>query len=242
MKPLVFGILVVCLPALATAQAPASAPEDGWMAPPLVEAPPQPPLYVAPPSPEELEQPGPEIGLMASETAFGMLTAAGSSLLTYFLLVKPLQAQASTPGDRQLADIMFLIGFGAVPLAVSQTQVGIANESRFYSSEGWPAALSGLGAQAAVVGLYYLVRQGNADHGEPVLLIGTIVGVPLVEMAVINLTKKPRRKQRPTLGAVLTLEEGQGLQAGLPLPTPAWLPGAEGPLLGLQLPLLQGRF
>ncbi len=244
MKPLVIATLMVCLPALATAQAPVSSSEEGWLAPPLIEAPPQPHAFRTP-SLDEVEKPGPEVGLMISETAFGMLTAAGTSLLTYYLLVKPLQAQAANGGsttDKQLADAMFLLGFASVPLAVSQTQVGIANESRFYSSEGWPAALSGLGAQAAVLGLYYLVRQGNADHGEPVLLIGTVVGVPLVEMAVINLTKRPRRKARPNVGAVLTLGADQRLQAGLPVPTPAWLPGNGAPILGLQLPLMQGRF
>ncbi len=245
MKPLVLALLVVLVPALARAQAPASAPDGSLQAPPLVEAPPQPPLQVAPVSAVAVEEPGPEVGLMLSESVFGMLSAAGTSLLLYFLALKPLQAQAASsgnPADRQFADIIFLLGFSAVPLAVSQTQVGIANESRYYAAEGWPAALSGLGAQAAVLGLYYWIHGGKAEQGEPLLLIGTVVGVPLVEMAVINLTKQPRWKLRPKLGAALTLGEDGRLNVGLPLPTPTLLPGAGGPTVGLQLPLLQGRF
>ncbi|HZA12985.1 MAG TPA: hypothetical protein VE618_00755 [Myxococcaceae bacterium] len=257
-------VLVLMCPALAWAQAKQPPPDEKeWIPPPLIEAPPEepakkeapPPPAAPPPTPSPPAQPqaaqtppGPEVGLMISEAAFGMLTSAGASLLTYYLFLKNLQGGGglSLGGDAQtVADVLLMVVFSGVPLAVAQTELGIANSSHYYSSELWPAALAGLGAQAAVLGLYFLVRDSLGDRGEAVLLIGTCAAVPLVQMAAINLTKTPRW-QLPGGGprgrSVFTLGEGGRLQLGLPLPSPVILRGPRGPAIGAQLSLLEGRF
>jgi hypothetical protein len=270
-------ILVLSSPSLARAQQPQSPPpeEEEWVAPPLIEAPrsdppsnkgdapiASPPTPLAPPgtpvvphphSPfgqaPPLHPPGPEIGLMVSESLFGMLTAAGSGLLLYYLVLKNLtQVGSSNPlgGDAEtVSNLLFLLGFASVPLAVAQTEVGIANGSHFFSSEGWPAALSGLGAQAAVLGLYYLTRGPLRDGGEPALLIGTCIAVPLVEMAVINLTKSPRW-QLPGGGfrtaSMIHVNQRGEVQWGTPVPVPVIVPGTRGLQIGAQLSLAGGRF
>jgi len=239
-------------------EAPANDPPANKEDAPATPAPPQPAPQWTPQAPHPaspygqsppLHSPGPEIGLMVSESLFGMLTAAGSSLLLYYLVLKNFAQMGTVTGgggDMQtISTVIFLLGFGAVPLAVSQTEVGIANGSRYYSSEGWPASLSGLGAQAAVLRLYYMVRGSLLDGGEAVLLIGTCVGVPLVEMAVINLTKRPRWRL-PAGGfreaSLITVAESGELRWSMPVPLPAVVPGARGPELGTQLSLLRGRF
>lgn len=176
---------------------------------------------------------------MITESAFGMLTAAGTALLPYYLMLRPLRSTGEI--DPSVANLIFILVFSAVPLAVSQTELSLANGSRYYFSESWPASLAGLGAQAAVVGLFYLLTNGRTiEHGEGTLLIGTVVFVPLVEMAVINLTKTPRWKSPAAApAALLRWQQGQGVQAGLAAPSP--LIGAEG-MVGLQLPILSGRF
>ena len=279
MRSAVAIVLVLSLPSLARAQqTQMPPPEEGeWAPPPLVEAPgsdqpssrpdapaapppaqavppetalPHPPQSPFGPAPSA-NPPGPEIGLMVSESLFGMLTAAGSGLLLYYLVLKNFTQMGSTAalgvgGDLQtIGNVLFLLGFAAVPVAVAQTEVGIANGSHFYSSEGWPASLSGLGAEAGVLGLYYLLRGSLLDGGEAVLLIGTCVGVPLVEMAVINLTKVPRWRVPGggfrTASLITVGQEGK-VQWTLPAPMPALLRGARGPELGAQLSLLSGRF
>jgi hypothetical protein len=268
MRTLAAFVLVLMSPALARAQQASEPPaeEKEWVAPPLVETPPdesaakkeQPPP--PPPAPARAppgtvaqpqtppQTPGPEVGLMISEALFGMLTAAGTSLLAYYLFLKNLQGGGLPVGgtdSQTIADVLLMVVFGGVPLAVAQTEVGIANGSHYYSSEGWSAALSGLGAEAAVLGLYFLVRDSLADRGEAVLLIGSCAGVPLVQMALINLTKTPRW-QLPGGGfrgrSVFMLDERGRVRLGVPLPLPALLPGARGPTLGAQLSLLGGRF
>ena len=66
--------------------------------------------------PKAQEKPGPEVGLMVSEALFGSLTAAGVTVLPYFLLF----ANGSI-GDPTLSSIIFCLIFGAAPLAVAQT-------------------------------------------------------------------------------------------------------------------------
>jgi hypothetical protein len=271
MRTLAAVVLVLMSPALARAQQASERPaeEKEWVAPPLVETPtdesagkkeqpPPPPPAPARAPPGTVAQPqappqtpGPEVGLMVSEALFGMLTASGTTLLAYYLFLKSvLHGGLSFPGaDPQtvstVSTVLVLLAFSGVPLATAQTQVGIANGSHYYSSEGWPAALSGLGAEAAVLGLYFLVRGSLVDEGEAVLLIGTCAAVPLVQMAVINLTKTPRW-QLPgggfRGGSVFMLDERGRVRLGVPLPLPALLPGARGPTVGAQLSLLGGRF
>lgn len=189
------------------------------------------------------EPPGPEIGLMVSESAFGMLTAGASSLLAYYMMLKPMLSQSMgfSSAESTVGNVLFLFIFGSIPMAVAQTELGIANGSRYYESESWPAMLSGLAAQGGVIGLYYLTRGSFQDGGEAFLLIGTIVGVPLVEMAVINLTKQPRFGSA-RIGAMLTYDEGGGLQAGVPVPSPMPVQTAMGPGMGFGLTLLNGSF
>ncbi len=225
-----------------------------WTPPPMVPAPEAPaPQGLPPPPPAPpvaqsqptaapsaatlAERNAPEIGLMVSEALFGMLTAAGVSVLPYFLL------DASGLLTNNVVGAVLLIAiFSAVPLAVAQTQTSIANGSRWYYSEMWPAALAGLAGQAAVLGLFYATGWlpssgsnigGGTGSGVPkasgsaaLLLLGTAVVVPLLQMAVINLTKQPKFRTndapRPTVAPSLS-----------PIVTDA----RSGPSLGAQLGL-----
>src|SRR5581483_3168058 len=101
-------------------------------------------------------------------------------------------------GNETIGYVIYLVVFAAVPLSTAQTEVALANGSRYYYSETWPAALIGLAAEAAVVGLAYLTAGEGPDPdtgagivrrnaNELVLLIGTIGIVPLLQMAAINL-------------------------------------------------------
>jgi hypothetical protein len=254
------ALLVLCsfLPAAASAQGSADAPLP---LPPLVEAegtppPPPPPEPAPPPSssyvpgqksavpypyspavPTEPARPPPEVGLMITESLFGMLTAAGTGLLGWYLLVKPLTQSGIDPA---IGNLIFGLTFASVPMAVAQTQLNLANGSRYYYSESWPAYLSGLGAQAAVLGLFYLVGGVNSPWGERLLLVGTVVGVPLTTMAVINLTKQPRRG--PRVGSLLGWDPASGLVVSVPRFSPTALRTARGASPGLFLGLAEGRF
>lgn len=190
-----------------------------------------------------VEKPGAEVGLMVSESLFGMLTSAGITLLPYFLLFNN-----GIFGDPTISSVMLVLIFATVPLAVAQTQVSLANGSRYYISETWPTALAGLGAQAAVLGLFYWtgwlgVPQASggtpsAGGSEVLLLVGSIAAVPLVQMAVLNLTKSPRFKP-VTLGGG---KPGHGVTLGLPTPTPVLAETTAGRSVGLSLSLLNGTF
>ena len=113
--------------------------------------------YGTPRQVQPVEKPPVEWGYMISESLFGMLTSAGISLIPYFLLLRPMVTQNALLGDAAISTVVFVLIFAAVPLAVSQTQLSLANGSRYYVSEAWPAALAGLGAQAAVLGLFFLL-------------------------------------------------------------------------------------
>jgi len=150
--------------------------------------------------PKAAEKPSPEIGLMVSGGLFGMLKAAGVVVLPYF---PPFGGASLLAGDPTISSIIF-IAIAAVPLAVAQTQVSLANGSRHYFSEMWPAALVGLAGQAAVLALFYAtgwlptstVSGGTPRSGGSValLFIGAIGVVPLMQMALINLIKQPKMK------------------------------------------------
>jgi hypothetical protein len=200
-----------------------------------------------------LPPPGPEVGLMVTETLFGALTAAGISLLPYFLILQPTSACSGTAAyycstfyiDPTVQTILTIVIFGAVPLAVAETQLGIANGSRYYVSEAWPAMLTGLGMEGAVLGLSYWVNQSNGSAAEWILLAGTVGVVPLATMAVINLTKQPRFRMTlgPPPGALLSFSPETGLLAGLPMPEPLIRPGTAvrgSPFSGVGIPVLRG--
>ncbi|MDX2015209.1 MAG: hypothetical protein SFW67_33760 [Myxococcaceae bacterium] len=276
MRVLTYVMVALLVPALARAQ-------SGWTPPPLIEAPPPDPSQAPPPAPpltpqgtpvppsayppsqarpsylpygpqQPKEPPGPEVGLMVSESLFGMLTAAGITILPFFLF--GFSSGGLLSGDPVLGTILAALLFGSAPLAVAQTQVSIANGSRYYVSETWPAALAGLAAQAAVLGLTYLTG-GNAIvrnnvtcpvgsmpavptgcGNDVLLLVGSIVAVPLIQMAVINLFKQPRFKP-----AVASRDAKTGaLSFGVPTPTPLLGPTAHGFAVGANVSLVDFRF
>lgn len=255
MRPTLVVVLTLGLSGNAWAQA-------DWTPPPMVPAPetpmpgtPPPPTltpspYAPTPSPygqQTLEKPAPEVGLMVSESLFGMLTAAGVSLLPYFLL-----EASGLLTDNTIGSILLVSIFGAVPLATAQTQISIANGSRYYFSETWPGALSGLAAQAAVLGLFYAtgwLPKGTAAGGGtggpnsgaptasgsiPLLLIGSGLIVPLIQMAVINLTKTPKFRT--------PLDPKAPVKMSPPTASPIVMQTSRGTSLGFALNLLNGSF
>lgn len=181
--------------------------------------------------------PGPEVGLMVTESLFGILTAAPSVLLPYYLFLKPMLGAPSAAGaDNTVTTLLFVMVFASVPMGVAQTELNIANTSRYYVTESWVASLSALGAQAGVIGLYYLLHNSSPSApAEAVLLGGSVIGVPLLTMAAINLGKSPRLVGRGGgAGALLSHDPDRGWALGLPtlLPTAG----------GAHLPLMGGRF
>jgi hypothetical protein len=250
MRPfLVYVVMAAVLPAAAIGQNAPTSADPAPSPPPLVPAQPSPGLSSdnePPPaayaqSPGENEKPPPEIGLMVSESAFGILTAGATSLIPYFLLLR--NSASLTGGDPTIGNLLYVLVFSAVPLAVSQTELSLANGSAYYFSESWPASLSGLATQAAVIGLYMAINGGLSTgngSGEAVLLAGTTVFVPLVEMAVINLTKVQRNKV-PFGGFGAARFTPQGPSFGVPTPVPLFSPGSL-QLEGLSLPLASGVF
>lgn len=202
------------------------------------------------PQPARDEKPPFEWGLAISESLFGMLTSAAISLIAYFLLLRPMVDPNAGQGlglDNTVSTVIFILIFAATPLAVSQTQLSLANGSRYYFSESWPAALAGLAAEAAVLGLFFAeaashkqvqevppMRGGN----EPLLLIGTVVAVPLIEMAVINLFKSPRVGRV----AAVSRDTRGGFALGVPTVAPLIGQTRVGLGVGLQAQLINVRF
>jgi hypothetical protein len=280
MRFLTYVLVALLVPSLARAQ-------SGWTPPPLIEAPPPDPTIAPPPPPltpqgtppppgappgqarpqylpygpqQPKEPPGPEVGLMVSESFFGMLTAAATTILPFFLFGL---SESSPPGgllkgDITIATVATVLLFALAPVSVAQTQVSIANGSRFFVSDTWPAVISGLVAQAAVLGLTYLVGRGSIVRntvtcgvgppplgGTPsqcgndlVLLIGSVVAVPLIQMVAINLFKQPRFKP-----AVASRDAKTGaLSFGVPTPTPILGQTASGFAVGANVSLVDLRF
>lgn len=194
--------------------------------------------------PKAEEKPKPEIGLMVSEALFGSLTAAGVTILPYFLLFGGGQLQ-----DPTLSSIIFCLIFGAAPLAVAQTQVSLANGSRHYHSEMWIPALVGLGGQAAVLGIFYATgwlptgsqASGGVPNGGSVawLMIGSIALVPLLQMGAINLFKTPKNEGFGVIGDPV---KGIGVAFAPPTAAPILAPSAAGTSVGVQLSFLRGIF
>ena len=193
--------------------------------------------------PKSMEKPAPEIGLMVSESLFGMLTAAGVTVLPYFLLFSN-----GSFLEEPISSIVFCLIFGAAPLAVAQTQVSLANGSRFYQADTWPAALSGVAGMAGVLGIYYAFGwlpkpfvQGGVQQdrtaGVAWLMIGSIAIVPLLQMAVINLFKQPKPGMNFTIGDPV---KRQGVTFAPPTLAP--IVSSSSGLAGAQLSLLRGNF
>lgn len=199
--------------------------------------------------PKSKEKPGPEVGLMVSEALFGALTAAGITVLPYFLLF----ANGTLAADPTVDSIIFILIFSAAPLAVAQTEVSLANGSRYYQAETWVAALTGLVAQAGVLGIFYATAGGafwlptqqvsggvNSTGGSVAwLMIGAIGIVPLIQMAAINLFKQPRVQAFATIGDP---KNGLGVAFAPPVAAPILGPTSQGTSLGVQLSFLRGSF
>jgi len=195
---------------------------------------------------------------MISEGLFGMLTAAGVSLLPYFLLLQGFvngQEGGLFGSDQAVGWVVTTILFAAIPLSTAQTEVSIANGSRWYYSDTWPAALIGLGVEGAVLGLSYLARTtpnngvsiGPTQRLNPiVLLVGTIGIVPLAQMAIINLFKSPRFGKPGSGGgggnALVSYRDGK-FTVGVPgvAPVLSYDRGAGG-VTGGQVSVLSGRW
>src|SRR5690348_16370819 len=94
---------------------------------------------------------------MFTEGAFGLLTAGAEVLLPYLLISLLSQGGAFDPTLETVLIIALLV---AEPLAVSQTIMGIANGSHYYTSEAWPSMLPGLAAGAAVLGVASIASPG----------------------------------------------------------------------------------
>jgi len=197
--------------------------------------------------PKTTEKPGPEIGLMVSESLFGALTAAGVTVLPYFLLFAN-----GTLGDPTISSVVFCLIFGAAPLAVAQTQVSLANGSRFYQSETWIPALTGLVGMAGVLGVFALsangtfwLPTGQASGGVPNggsvawLMIGAIGLVPLLQMAAINLFKQPKPGMNFAIGD--PAKKG-GIAFAPPTITPVIAPSAGTTAVGAQFSVLRGNW
>jgi hypothetical protein len=206
------------------------------------------------PQPLADEKPPLEWGLMLSESLFGMLTSAGVSLIPYFLLLRPMVVESgggiAVIGDATVSAVIFTLIFCAVPLAVSQTQISLANGSRYYFSESWPAALAGLAAEGAVLGLFFAIKGPATARLTPMqggnellLLIGSIGIVPLVQMAVINLTKSLRAPKPLVASAFLAPDAKKGTFS-VRMPSVAPLIGQTrvGLAVGMSAQLINVRF
>ncbi|MFT3708740.1 MAG: hypothetical protein QM817_13905 [Archangium sp.] len=192
--------------------------------------------------PKAIQKPGLEIGLMVSESLFGSLTAAGVTILPYFLLFNG--GTLAPP----INSIVFCLIFGAAPLAVAQTQVSLANGSRFYQSETWIPALVGLAGMGGVLAIYGATgwlpvtqASGGVPNGGSVvwLMIGAIGIVPLMQMAAINLFKQPKPGMTFALGD--PAKKG-GIAFAPPTITPYVVPGSGQTTVGAQLSLLRGAW
>lgn len=189
--------------------------------------------------PKSTEKPGPEVGLMVSEGLFGALTMAGVTILPYFLLF----SQGTLP--EPVGSVLFVVIFAAAPLASAQTQLGIANGSRYYQIDSWIPMLTGLGAMAGVLGIYYATgwlpgvqASGGVPNGGSVawLMIGSIGVVPLLQMAAINLFKTPKPGMTFALGDPV---KRQGIAFAPPTLAPV-VNASTGALTGAQLSLFRG--
>ncbi|MFZ5444574.1 MAG: hypothetical protein ACOZQL_31565 [Myxococcota bacterium] len=233
---------------------PAPEPTTTQALPPGTPPPPsatQPPAYVpGQPSksgyqyspygqPRSTEKPGPEVGLMVSEGLFGALTMAGVTILPYFLLF------SSNSLPEPVGSVLFVVIFAAAPLASAQTQLGIANGSRYYNVDSWIPMLTGLAGMAGVLGVFYATgwlptaqASGGVPNGGSVawLMIGSIGVVPLLQMAAINLFKQPKPGMQFAIGDPV---KRQGIAFAPPSLAPV-VNTSTGAITGAQLSLFRG--
>lgn len=198
--------------------------------------------------PKSQEKPKPEIGLMVSESLFGMLSAAGITVLPYFLLFGTGALNFGGDDPRLIPSILLGVIFGATPLAVAQTQIGIANGSRYYQSEMWIPALTGLAGMGGVLAIYFALGglpQGYASGATPddatgrtvFLFVGAIGIVPVLQMVAINLFKQPKPGMTFALG-----DPAKGVGVAFNPPSLSPIINASNNVAGAQLSLLSGRW
>jgi hypothetical protein len=202
--------------------------------------------YGAPPK----EKPGPEVGLMITESLFGMLTAGSVIILPYLLF-----AATGLLSTEILGTVALIALCAAAPLAVAQAQVGIANGSAFWRAESWIPLITGILGEGLVFLTYYfangrsfvpqdLLNPSYSVTGAPVspaptlyVLVMSSVAVPLLQMVAINLFKQPKFKPY-----ALNYQPGEGFAFGLPTPAPILSQTATGTSLGMSVSVLNMRF
>jgi hypothetical protein len=203
--------------------------------------------------PMNKQPPGPEIGLMVTESLFGMLTAAGVTILPYLLF----SLTGILDGDPTLSAVLLMATVAIAPLSVAQTQTGIANGSNYYHIDSWIPLLTGLAGEGLVVLTYYAARGGtlappqtfNTPTGVPEnqapiywLLIGSAAVVPILQMVAINLFKQPKFKAYAEDDNA-NHEKKALATLGLPKPMPVLTQTATGnPSVGLGISLLNGTW
>lgn len=206
-------------------------------------------------SPSAREAPGPEIGMMITESLFGMLTAGATLVLPYILF-----SLTGLTADATMGNVMLIALMVATPFATANAQVGIASGSFHYRIESWVPMLAGLLGDALVFGTYLMWNGGisqpppslfpsssGAAGGVPpgvapqiiYLLVAASAAVPLLQMAAINIFKQPRL--RPYARASAASRTG-GVTLEPPMAHPILTPTASGTSLGLGLALLRGTF
>jgi len=192
--------------------------------------------------------PGPEVGLMVSEALFGMLSAAGTTILPYFLL----GLGSGVQGD--IMGILTVALFALTPVVVSQTQVGIANGSAYYKTDAWIPLLVGLASEGIVLTTYYFANgktfvppspyasSGAAPRDQSAviwLFIGSLGVVPLLQMVSINLFKAPKTGILAKLGGP---PDKNGFSVGLPMPAPVLSRTQAGLSVGAQMQFFRGTW
>lgn len=190
---------------------------------------------------EVVDRPAFEPGWAAFEFAVGALVSAGMTVLPYFMLFASGQL-----GDSTLSNAIFLTTFFGASLASGGLQLAVSNGSRFHRAYSVGPFAAGILGMGAVLGLYYLtgwlptgqVASGGVPRGgsAALLFVGTIVVVPLLQTAAINIFKVPR-EPRLSLGDPV---KGQGIAFSLPAIGPLVAPGQQG-VLGAQV-ALNGNF
>lgn len=199
--------------------------------------------------------PPPEVGLMISETLFGILSAAGPTVLPYVLL------NGVGAFDPNIMGVLLVALFGLTPIIVAQTQAGIANGSPYYQVDTWIPLVVGLVAQAGVLLTFYFANtyfegkpsfvppplfSGASTGGVPPdqgavvwLFIGSLGVVPILQMAAINIFKQPKKSLFAAWGKP---PDKNGFSLGLPTAAPVVSRTQEGVGYGAQLQFLRGTW
>lgn len=192
----------------------------------------------------EAERPSVEFGWLALEACVGILASASITILPYYLMFSSGQF-----GDQTMASVLFTLTFVAGSAASAGLQLSVAVRSRNYRPLAAPPFLVGFLGMGAVLGLYYAtgwLPTGRFSGGIPnggsagLLMVGSIVIVPLLQTAALNIFKRARGA--PT---VLTLGDPvarHGVAFLPPTIAPVVLPGVGGTTLGAQVSLLAGNF